>query len=246
MTNHVLLDNVSHKNLRINKQYREGCGFDSNVARVFPVELAALQADYPLLFVRDADSGQFSTVALLGFNKGENLYLRDGRWNASSLPMTIERQPFLIGFQERMVDGAPVEEPVVTIDLDHPSVSDTEGEKLFLEHGGETPFLERIAAILNAIHEGHAASQAFSELLVGLELVESLAMDIEFIDGSHHRLEGLYAINEDRLRRLEGGALETLHKQGHLLSVYMMLASLPKLSTLINEKNMRLRAASAG
>ncbi len=77
MTNHVLLDYVSHRGLRINKQYLEGCGFDVNVARAYPIELAALQADYPLFFIRDA----------------------------STLALTIERQPFLIGFQERMVDG---------------------------------------------------------------------------------------------------------------------------------------------
>lgn len=244
MTNHALLDNVSHKDLRINKQYREGCGFDVNVARVFPIELGSLQAEYPLLFARDAESGQFSTVALLGFSKGENLYLKDGRWGAVAMPLTIERQPFLIGFQERMVDGAPSREPVVTIDLDHPSVNDTEGEKLFLEHGGETPYLERVSSVLQAIHEGHDASRTFSELLVGLELIESLVMDIEFIDGSHHSLQGLFAVNEDRLRELDGGALETLHRQGHLQNVYMMLASLPKLSVLIDEKNRRLAAGS--
>lgn len=246
MSNHVMLDNVTHQNLRIDRQYREGCGFDVNVARVFPAELATLQADYPLLFLRDADSGQFSPVALLGFVKGENLYLRDGRWNAPSMPLTIERQPFLIGFQERTVDGSPVEEPVVTIDLDHPSVSDTEGDRLFLEHGGESPFLERIASVLHAIHEGHEANKAFSELLVGLELIESMVMDIEFIDGTRHSLEGLFIINEDRLRELDGGALETLHKSGHLRSVYMMLASLPRLSTLIDEKNRRLKATAEG
>ena len=42
MTNHALLDNVSHKELRINKQYRKGYGFDVNVARVFPIELGSL------------------------------------------------------------------------------------------------------------------------------------------------------------------------------------------------------------
>ena len=244
MTNHVLLDNVSHKDLRINKQYREGCGFDVNVARVFPFELAALQAEYPLLFARDAESGQFSTVALLGLFKGENLYLEDSQWNATALPLTIERQPFLIGFQERIVDGAPASEPVVTIDLDHPSVDDKEGERLFLEHGGESPYLERMASVLHAIHDGQDASRAFSELLVGLELIESLKLEIEFVDGTQHSLEGLFAINEDRLRGLDGGALEALHRQGHLQSVYMMLASLPRLSVLINEKNRRLAAAS--
>jgi hypothetical protein len=72
---------------------------------------------------------------------------------------------------------------------------------------------------------------------VGLELIESVELDIEFDDGSRHQLRGLSTINDDRLRDLNGGALEALHQKGHLQSVYMLLASLPNLSMLIERKN---------
>ena len=66
MTNHALLDNVTHKDLRINKQYSPGHGYDVNVARVFPVEFQQLQNEYPLFFTRNPESGSFEAVALLG------------------------------------------------------------------------------------------------------------------------------------------------------------------------------------
>jgi hypothetical protein len=240
MTNHALLDNVTHADLRVNTIYEKGHGFDVNSARAFPGELVRLQMDYPLFFIKSSETGHFEAIALLGFSEGENLYLRDGRWDAAYIPLSIARQPFLIGFQEQVDDGVPKTVPVVHVDLDHPSVSYTDGEAVFLEHGGESPLLERASSILMAIHEGSETSESLSKILVGLELIESVKVEIEFQDGSRQNLSGLYTINEDKLRDLGGDALETLHKAGHLQTVYMMLASMPNMARLIDRKNSAL------
>lgn len=242
MTNHALLDNVTHKDLRVIRDYAKVPGYDVNVARVFPSEFIQLQTEYPLLFIRNKDEGGFEPVALLGFANGENLFLDENGWDAGYVPLSIERQPFLIGFQQRVVDGVPAEAPVVHIDLDHPAVSDTEGERIFLPHGGESPLLERITSVLLTVHQGHEAAKSLSEMLVGLELIESLTLEARLGDGSTQSLEGLYTINEDKLQDLNASALEALHRKGHLRDVYMMLASLPNVSRLIERKNRRLPA----
>lgn len=247
MTNHAVLDNVTHRDLRVCTVYGRQQGFDVNVTRVFPSEFARLQREYPLFLVRNAESGDFESIALLGFERGENLYLTGHGWGAEELPLTIQRQPFLIGFQEKLVDGIPQRVPVVHVDLDHPSVNHTEGEAVFLPQGGESPYLERINGILSLIHEGHAASRSLSQVLVGLELVESVAVNVEFDDGSKQSLAGLYSINEDRLRGLAAGALETLHTKGHLQDVFMLLTSLLSMKGLIARKNRQLsRQGGAG
>jgi len=240
MTNHVMLDNVTHKDLRVIRDYAKIPGYDVNVARVFPGEFIQLQTEYPLFFMRNKDEGNFEPIALLGFADHENLYLGGQGWDAGYVPLSIERQPFLIGFQRQMVDGVPTEAPVVHIDMDHPSVSETEGERVFLPHGGESPLLERITSVLMTIHQGHEAAKSLSEILVGMELIESLTLEVALKDGSTESLKGLYTINEDRLQGLNASALEALHKKGHLRDVYMMLASLPNVSRLIERKNQRL------
>jgi hypothetical protein len=241
MSNHVLLDNRSHRELRVSTALREGRGYDANVARVFPSELRQLQLEYPLFFVRNSDTGLFETIALLGFDEGENLFLTDGGWDAEYVPLSIQRQPFLIGLQDREVDGVVQSVPVVHIDLDYPGVGDTDGERLFDADGNPSPYLERVNSILLAIHEGHAASRALSELLVGLELIESLELNVELNDGTTRSIAGLYTINQDKLNALGGNALEVLHRQGRLQDVYMMIASLPNVQALIERKNRRLR-----
>lgn len=240
MTNHALLDNVTHKDLRVIRDYARVAGYDVNVARVFPSEFMQLQAEYPLFFVRNKEAGNFEPIAVFGFADKENLYLDENGWDASYVPLSIERQPFLIGFQEQVVDGVPTEAPVVHIDLDHPSVSETEGEPVFLPQGGESPLLERISSVLMTVHQGHEAAKSLSEMLVGLELVESLTLEARLSDGSLQSLKGLYTINEDKLQSLNANALEALHRKGHLRDIYMMLASLPNVSRLIERKNRRV------
>ena len=240
MTRHVMLDNVTHKDLRVIRDYASVPAYDANVARVFPSEFIQLQTEYPLFFIRNKEAGNFEPVALLGFSDKENLFVDESGWDAGYVPLSIEREPFLIGYQERVVDGVPTQAPVVHIDLDHPAVSETEGERVFLPHGGESPLLEHISSVLMTIHQGHEAARSLSEMLVGLELVESLTLSVELKDGSTQSLKGLYTINEDRLQDLNASALESLHKRGHLRDVYMMLASLPNVSRLIERKNRRL------
>ncbi len=244
MTQHVLLDNVTHRNLRVHRNFSPGHGYDMSLTRVFPSELQVLQNEYPLLFVKNRENGHFEPIALLGFSEEENLYVAEGRWDADYLPLSIERQPLLIGFQEREVEGAPTQAPVVHIDLDHPSVSETEGQPLFLPHGGESEWLEKMTAVLKAIHEGHQAIVPLSQTLVGLELIESVSLDMQFVDGSKQVLTGLYTIDEERLRSLSAAALETLHAKGYLHCIYMMLASQPNVEKLIERKNRSLGSAN--
>lgn len=240
MTNHALLDNVTHKDLRVIRDYARVPGYDVNVARVFPSEFIQLQAEYPLFFIRNKEAGTFEPIAVLGFSEKENLFLDETGWDASYVPLSIERQPFLIGFQQQVIDGAPTEAPVVHIDVDHPSVSEEEGERLFLPHGGESPLLERISSVLMTVHQGYEAAKSLSEMLVGLELIESMTLEARLKNGSMQSLEGLYTLNEDKLQDLNANALEALHKKGHLRDIYMMLASLPNVSRLIDRKNRRL------
>lgn len=244
MTNHALLDNVSHKDLRINRTFRPGHGYDVNLARVFPSELLLVQNDYPLFFIKNRESGHFEPIALFGFSERENLYLDDGRWDARYIPHTIERQPLLIGFQEQTIDGAPALVPVVHIDLDHPSISESAGMPLFLPHGGESEWLERMTSVLNAVHEGHDAIAPFSTTLVGMDLIESVSLNLEFRDGSSQVLKGLYTVDEARLSALAAPALDSLHKKGYLHHIYMVLASQPNIEELIERKNRRLANGS--
>lgn len=237
MANHVLLDNVAHKDLRIITTRSARYGDNVASTRVFATEFRRLQAEYPIVFRKGASDGDFEPVAMLGLADGENLFLGDDRWNARYIPLTIERQPFLIGFQTQTEGGVPVEEAVVHIDMDSPRVSDSEGEPVFLEHGGISPYLEHISSVLKAIKEGHEINKEFSDALVQHELLEPFTLEVEMNDGSKFRLAGFHTIHEEKLNALDGAALASLHSQRYLEHIYMTMASIANFSSLIQKKN---------
>lgn len=233
MPNHALLNNVDHKHLRVITARGAAYGDAVMSALTFPAEFRELQASYPIVFARSADGATFDALALFGFEHGENLYLeeRDGvaRWDAPAIPLSVERQPFLI--------GRGGDELSVHVDLDHPRVSSSEGEAVFLTYGGTSEYLERIASILRTLHDGLEAARGFSAALAELELLESFVLDVELDDGARHRLEGFYTINEERLAALAPEQLARLHGAGHLQPIYMALASLSQFRGLIDRRN---------
>ena len=229
MSNHALLNNIDHKDLRVITT--RGAEYGDNVmqAITFASEFRNLQAHYPIVFRKNAQ-GQFEPVALLGFKEGQNLFLTRQGWDATYIPLTIERQPFLIGFSSDR-------QPMVHIDLDHPRVSREQGEPLFREFGGNTEFLERMSSVLLAIHQGLAGNEPFIGALLEHDLLESFVFDIQLNDGSQNRLAGFYTIKEERLLDLDGAALERLNRAGHLQAIYMAIASLSNFRALIERMN---------
>jgi hypothetical protein len=233
MPNHVLLNSIDHKDLRVITHRGAEYGDNVSAVQTFLTEFRNLQAHYPIVFRKTADETSFEPVALTGFQNGENLFLNADGWDAYYVPLMVERQPFLLGRNDSEI--------LVHIDLDNPRVSTTEGESLFHPHGGTTEFLERMNSVLSAIYQGLEATPTFISALMELGLLESFVFDIELNDGSQNRLYGFYTINEEKLNQLNGNALEGLLKEGYLQAIYMVIASLSNFRDLIERKN-RLHA----
>ena len=231
MTNNVLLNNVDHKDLRIVATRSARYGDDVNYAITFPSEFRNIQAHYPIVFRKNAQ-GQFEPIALLGFQERQNLFLTPRGWDATYIPLTIERLPFLIGFSAD-------KQPMMHVDLDSPRISRSEGEPIFREHGGNTEFLERMSSVLLAIHQGIAAVQPFVSALMEHELLESFVLDVQLANGSQNRLAGFYTINEERLLGLGGAVLERFNRAGYLQAIHMAVASLSQFRALIERMNKR-------
>lgn len=244
MARYELLNNIAHRDLRISTRF--GAEFGDNVGMViaFPTEFAELQREYPIFFRKEAD-GSYQSVALLGFDHRENLYLQGSGWNASYLPGAIARGPFLIGFQEQQVDGELRNNPVIHVDLDHPRVVSGQGEPVFLAHGGHSPYLEHIIAVLKGINDAVEAGKAMFAALDALGLIQPLAMDVRFDENHGVNLTGLYGIDRNRLAALGADEIHGLHRAGWLEGVYLLLASMHNMRRLIAEKQRRLREQDA-
>ena len=238
MANYQMLNNVDHGSVRVITERGARYGDDVMFTMTFPLEMRSIQACYPIFIFKDPEQGHLYPVALLGFEEGENLFLSGSDWNAPYIPMMIRRPPFLIGFHKSS-PGAE-RQRVLTIDVDHPRVSESEGVPLFLEHGGNSDFLEQTADMLEAIHQGNEQNEAFIDLLLKYELVESITLDITLDDQSRNQLHGFYTLDDEKLQSLDTQALDEFNRSGFLMPAFMMAASMSHLRDLVAVRNARL------
>lgn len=239
---HVMLNNIAHKDLRVIARYGAELGDNLGTVLTFPTEYGDVQREYPIFFRKDPQTGELQSIALLGFQADENLFLDGhGGWDASYVPGIIARGPFLIGFQNQDVDGESRREPVIHVDLDNPRISRTEGEPVFLPQGGNTRYLERVSAILQGIHQGLALSKAMFDAFADYQLIEPVNVEVKFNDEEQFNLRGLYTISEEKLRGLSGDALHRLNSAGFLQGAFLVIASLNNVKKLIDMKHRRRR-----
>ncbi len=244
MPNHQLLDNINHKYLHVINEYRPGLGDEDSHANIVISEFREAQAHYPLFFRKHGETGQFEVISIFGFGKNENLYLTENGWGANYIPLSVQRRPFLIGFQNVQKDGVLQQEPVVFVDMDSPKVvpqgSSDQGTRVFLEMGGQTEYLQNINSILQTLHTGHQQTKAFIDFLVEQDLIESVVIKVTLNDNSNNELNSLYTVNEEKVAGLTGDNLNALHAKGYLQLIHMMQASFANLSELIEKKNATL------
>jgi len=244
MARYELLNNVDHGDLRIIIDRSAEFGDNLWYSLTFPSEFRNVQRHYPVFFTRDPDSGEYQAVAMFGVEEGENLFLDEQGWKAGYIPLNILRAPFLVGFQEQQEFGQPSREPVITVDMDSPRISRERGERVFLDQGGNSPYVEQVSSILKVLHEGMQRSKPFFETLEEMNLLESIVIEVQLNDGSEHRLAGFHTINEDALRALGAEQLATLNQRGYLEAIYMVIASMSHLPELIEKKNQRRQQAA--
>ena len=236
MANIQKLNNIQHAQVRI-KQVP--CALDDIMfSPVYTSEMRALQSSFPLMFYKNPNEGWFQPIALFGLERGENLFIDDEQWHSQYIPMLVQRGPLMIAVDGKTDTGEPAR--VVAIDMDHPNVSETEGEPLFLEFGGNTEYLDRLATMLEGIHLGHTSTPQFVDALTQHGLITPITLKITLRNGEDHALEGFYAVDDEKLQVLNDVAVTDLHRRGHLLPAFMMVASQSQLKRLIDLKNQKV------
>lgn len=244
-----VLDNSTHPNLQVLTNYAANLGDNTASTVTFITEFAEVQKEYPILFRRAPENGEYQAIVLFGLQDGENLFLiePDSRWqrhlgwNASYIPAAIARGPFSIGLRKQMQQGVEAVVPIIHVDMDHPKVTTEGGVNVFLSQGGNSEFLNRISDTLNIIRDGMLLNKAMFDAYQRHELIEDVSIDVTLDNGDKFKVSGFQTINADRLLELSGAALEELSRAGFLQAAYFVAASLSNIQKLVEKKNLRLR-----
>ena len=190
--------------------------FLTNHAAIGLDEVGPAAADYPLVFLKDAESGRLRLTALFGLTPGLNTYVFNDMWQAVYLPLAISAAPFCLAGPQH----------TLCIDERSPRVTTDTGDALFHDDGSETATLERIRSTLGQLAEGQKAADGLVDTLLTLDLLRPLTVAAQFVTGAEQEIQGLYSINPQLLRQLESAALLDLHAHDHLPAVYTIIQSL--------------------
>ena len=236
MVNLVTLDSRAHGNLRVSRHTSPQIA-QVDAVSVIPREFQRLVAHYPIFFIKSAESGGFEPVALLGFQKRENLYFIEGRWDVAYVPLQIQRQPFSLVPHRSEAPGGGQGSVDIAIDMSSSQVQTGEGERLFDDNGQPSRYLQSITSMFSALVSGSTEGYAFTGKLAELNLLEPVAINIEFVDRSEAKLQGLYWIAAAALKALSGAQLAELRDRGFLEWLYFQMASVAHVSSLVARKN---------
>jgi len=254
MENLVAIDNKAHKNLSINPAKAEHHGAKLNLIPAVIAEFTHLAVQHPIVLTKHGETGEFVCTALFGFEKDENLFWLDDQWQGVYLPLQIQRQPFFIGDavdEESTKSG----DYVVCIDLNSPTIVDytstnasantsintsNDVYSLFTETGEESDYFQEAKQCLAQLMQGKIDNKKLINAVKKFDLIQTLSVEITFINEQHTRLNGLYTINQDKLAALKNEDIVELHQQQLLPAIYTMITSLGQIYPLIERKNERL------
>jgi hypothetical protein len=221
----VLLDREKHKRLRVRPS--EGFAFARKANSVYlaGVEFNEAMKEYAIVFTR-AGNNKMVPVAVLGLRTRENLFVGDkDAWLGRYVPAFVRRYPFVLAHLGGEQLGVCIDEAYKGFNL-------KQGEQLFDDKGGNTPFLDGALQFLESFQREFTRTEVFCQRLEQFGLLREMNARAELKDGRQFTVGGLFIVDEQKLMTLPDAVALSLFRSGELHLVSMHLASLSNMQKL--------------
>ena len=240
MSNPTVLNNVDHKDLKVDTRPEYSQTQNVNRTLVHATEISELHKEFPLVFFKHPETGQTQLHAILGLAKDENLFFGKNGWTTRFVPALLARGPFSLGYKKTEQISTLPAEPIICIDLQDPRVNTEHGEDIFLQFGGEAPYLNYIMKALRTIEQGLVFDKTLYTLVESMDLLEPVSIQIKLSNVDEVNFSHYYTINQEKLTQLDGESVVKLHQYGVLSLLFFVLNSMGNFQQLIALKNAKL------
>ena len=228
--NPVALNRDRHRHLKLLRQ-RSQLGFAraTNSVPLTIFEINAAMRDYPVIFVC-GPNGQYSPAGLLGLRDNENLFVdADNNWKSGAyVPAFVRRYPFMPAEDDKG-------QLTLCVDESFAGLSQTEGEALFNEDGSESKLLQDAIEFLKLFQAEMQRTRMFCDRLAALGLLTPKTIQVKRSDGKQETLQGLYTVDEQKLRDLTDAQVLELFRNGYLALIHAHLLSMQNVQRLVND-----------
>ncbi len=228
------VDASRHSKLKVKANPGYTHAREMHVAGIVLMELAECAANFPLVLIERPDDRKFLLAAMLGLRAGENIYFGPQFWESTYVPLSVQRHPFVIGYDDRVPNG---EEITTCLFTDSPFLNEKDGTPLFNDDGKESDLLKHWHQTLNNIFESQKLTDRFIQAVVKLDLIIPINLQLQQQNGEVRNVTGLFTLDEARLKALSTEQLRELHQSDFLPACYLIVASLHHLLHLIRMRN---------
>ena len=167
-------------------------------------------------------------MVVLGLRNRENLFVdAQERWLATYIPAFVRRYPFVLA------DLPGHQELGVCIDEAFEGLDEQEGEPLFDDQGGNTPYLQNALDFLQRYQQEYQRTEVFCRKLEQAGLLMEISARADLVDGRSFTVAGLLVVDEKKLAALPDATVLALFSTGELHLLSMHLLSLSNLRKLV-------------
>lgn len=241
MSKATVLNNVDHKDLKVDTRPSLYKNEHVNRSMIYVTEIGELHKEFPLIFYKDPDQdpdrGKLQLHAILGLEKDENLFIGEGGWTSRFVPALLARGPFSLGYKKAENADDNQTAPVICINTEDPRVNTEQGEDVFLQFGGEAPYLSYVKKALQTIENGINFDKTLYSLVQEFDLLEPVSIQIKLSNIQEVNFSDYYAVNQEKLAQLDGESLAKLNQYGVLSLLYFVLSSMGNFQQLTELKN---------
>ena len=225
------INSSAHSNVKIKSNPSFIQSKNKHFAPVVVQEFINASKEFPIVFIKDAETGRFNAVVLLGLKPQENLFFDEKSWQGSYIPQALTLYPFVI-HQAEGSDNA-----LLCVDEDSPLVNETTGDAFFDEKGVQQAWLTAKGEAVVDYIDKSGVTQNFIQLLLAKELLAPQSLSLNLAGQEEYTLDGLYVINEKKLNDLSDSEFSELRKTNALPAIYAVLMSMPCIKKLIDRQS---------
>lgn len=230
----VVLNNEQHKDLRVLGQFSLESVNDRHIAPLMLQEFAAAAAFYPIFFLQVNE--EFAPVAVFGLKEGQNLFIKDQKWEGQYVPAGIRAYPFSLA-------QASDDQLLLCVNEQADNISRTEGQALFNEDNTPTEFFDGVNKFFRDYIDANAVSRNIMAQIKEMGLLKADGLQYRDLAGKEHRLNGFFVIDREKFEALSDEQFLSLRKFGVLQAIYAHFSSLDRIGSLITRLPVEAPAA---
>ena len=195
-------------------------------------EIASAQKHYPVIFSEPDDAAPFAVVSVI---KEENMFVdAAGNWEPMHyIPSYLRRHPFAFA-------AGGEDQLAVVIDRSSNAISENP-ENPFFEGDGLSKYTQSMVDYCGQYEAERRRTKEFAAKLKELDLL-ALQEVIPTAEENNERLATYYAVDVEKLNKLEPDVLIDLHKKGYLSFIFAHLFSLENWKRLLERRHIMMQS----